>query len=178
MQTTSKIHWPGSDSQINSMEITRIYINGNEAASNELSEAVTAFSDLDLLTEKGGFLFRSLYQDNELHLGIIPCILDGKKTFHHEARLDVESEFTLIGWIAAPSGEFSILFRPARKHLTPDMKRKYVQNYIAFSKCVMESGYVGHGWLTPVTREVLTSLDIAGKTPETLRELSALPDCF
>ncbi len=153
--------------------IKKIHINGQVMTPEELSEIFSTFSDFDLLIEKGGFLFRSLFHNEELHIGILPCILNGRKTFHYETILNLESEFTLIGWINS-SGVFSIMFRPMQKSLPIEKKREYLVNYLAFSTGLLNNGFNGSGKLDFITIQILKGLDVKSKIPTTLLEFTQM----
>ncbi|MCK5682481.1 hypothetical protein KAJ27_00105 [bacterium] len=155
------------------INITKTYINGQETDSKDLIEIFSAFSNANILIEKGGFLFRSLFIDGELHIGFLPCFINGRKTFHYEAKMNMESEFTLIGWISS-SGEFGILFRPVQKDMTPEIKEQYLINYIAFADCLIDNGFKGPGKFEFITSQALKGLGIDGELPKTLMELTQL----
>lgn len=125
------------------------------------------FSDSRLLTEKGGYLFRSASGENVLNLGVLPSIDRGERNYHYNISLPENTEIFLTGSVNT-QGIFTILFKPGTRILTRGMIKSYLENYRDLSRALVSLGYRGEGKLDKVTQMLLKESGLYKAPPATL----------
>jgi hypothetical protein len=152
--------------------ILEVTLNGEAGKPSLAASFIRALNDAALITEKGGFIFKALIDSRRLVLGVTPCFIDGRRTYHFDTKLPGEDEFTLIGSVT-PGGVFEILFKPASLEISTDSARKYADSYIMLARFLLENGYSGMGKLDQVTVGMLHEAGLFCPAPESLFELAS-----
>jgi hypothetical protein len=156
----------------NSECIRTITLNGKTGPSKIARPMIQALNDPRIITEKAGFLFKAAARENHLHLAVVPTLINGERNHHYDHQLQDEDAFTLIGDINA-TGDFTILFKPEQRQMSPEQKEHYLRNYRTFAQWLLDQGYTGKGTLSDVTQMILPEIGL-DPVPATLAELAAL----
>ena len=145
------------------MPTLKAIINGEQLSAKALDQFIRALSDPTILTEKGGYLFKSRLDGDMLRIGILPCILEGRRTYHYSIEIGA-SRFTLTGSFNA-NGTATILFRLNREALkTPigDADRiEFRRQFRGLIRFLIDNGFPSGYELDSITVEALRSAGIA-----------------
>lgn len=133
---------------------------------------INALNTKALRTKKGGYLFKAGSDEENLYFGIIPCTESGERTHHYDISMPEKLEYILIGSII-PDGIFSILFIPADRNLTDQMRQEYRSAYIDLAEGLIERGLTKPGELDEVSTAMVTKAEIFPESPSSLLEITA-----
>lgn len=149
--------------------IRKIIFNGKSGGNSIIKPWVRALNDPRIVTEKSGFLFKALAQNDCMELAVAPCLINGERLYHYNMHLKTESAYTLVGDVNA-GGLFTILFNPEKLPLSETQKARYVRAFRLLAELLLEQGYSGEGNLSEVTQAILKDLGLS-PAPRTLAEL-------
>lgn len=145
-----------------------IILNGTPATDTQRSELTHALSTPAIITEKGGYLFKSRLDSNTFHFGVLPNFLNGERTYHYNIDLG-EDPHTLIGSINV-NGTLTILFKlpphtPASA-LSENDRDAYRAQYSALAQFLLQHGLPETVLLDPPTRQALAETGLYATVPE------------
>ncbi len=86
-----------------------VMLNGEAVSAKDLALLAKALSTPDIITEKGGHLFKNRMDGQAFHFGILPNFLNGQRTYHYDIVIG-PSGFNLIGSINA-NGSLTAVFK-------------------------------------------------------------------
>lgn len=154
--------------------ITKTTLNGKLASSGDLKEALSALSDKLVLAEKGGYLFKSLIQDDHLYLGVLPYFINGQRALHHDIDLP-EDPFTLIGFINS-NGSLGLVFKLSKEYfkegLTSETICLFREQYIRFAAFLIENDFPTGFEIDIITKQLLVETGTFPDPPENVGELA------
>ena len=132
---------------------------------------IQALNSRKIRTEKGGYLFKAASDEENLYLGIIPCISDGERTHHYDIRMPGNLEYVLTGGII-PEGKITVLFIPADRNLTDMMRRGYRSIYVDLAAGLIAAGFSAPGEIDEVSMAMLEKAELFPSVPLTLQEIA------
>jgi hypothetical protein len=145
-------------------------LNGKRATGKALRQMARALADRKLLGERGGFLLKATLKDEGAWLSVVPCILNGARTYHYDMKLAEETAYTLIGAVNA-NGVFTLFFQPGPAGLGEDARGEYLKAYSRLAALLFDNGYDGEARLDWSTRRLLEESEVARPAPESLAAL-------
>ena len=157
--------------------ITKIVFNGKLTKARQLKSVIKAMSNVSILAEKGGYIFSLHIDDDTIHIGILPYFIGNERSHHYDMDIP-ESKFKLIGFV---NGDASVelFFKLNRddylKGLNDDEVARYRENYVRFSRFMMELNFPGHTEISVVTQDLLRELNIIPNPPKNIGELANTP---
>jgi hypothetical protein len=158
------------------VHVADVIFNGKAVSQDKLRTIVASLSDRNVLTEKGGFIFKSRLDDATLRLGVLPWFVDGARTYHYNIDIG-ESKFNLVGLINA-NYSITILFKPDRedhaKGLDDDDREMYLRQYAGLAGLLVSAGFPPDFPLDPLSGDALRDTGICRPAPRTLGELARL----
>ena len=149
--------------------LSKITLNGKTGKPAIAAPWIRALNDPCIVVEKAGFLFKAATTSDRLILAVVPCLINGERSYHYNMPLENEDAFTLTGSINA-QGVFTILIKPESLDLSPEQKEKYLNLYTKFGAFLISAGYKGEGILDSVTQCILQTIE-SSPIPKTLAEL-------
>jgi hypothetical protein len=158
------------------IHVEDVIFNGRAVAQDTVKSIVTALSDRNNLTEKGGFIFKSRLDDKTLSLGVLPWFVDGARTYHYNIDIG-ESKFNLVGFINA-NGTITILFKLNRedipKGLSEGDKERFLRQYAGLAGLLVQYGFPLDFPLDEISEDVLKKAGLCSTRIKTLGELAQL----
>lgn len=154
--------------------IVRVTLNGDSGKPGTVRSLIRALNDSRILTEKGGFLFKTRLDAGDpthLLLGITPCLLDGQRTYHYDTRLPGEDAFTITGSVT-PGLVFELLFNPPAAVLTDRQRFLFARLFVVFARFLLERGLRPGATLGIVTRQLIREAGLLQPPPEDLPALA------
>lgn len=148
------------------MPISKVTLNGKSGGA---ADWIRALNDARIVQEKAGFLFKATLEGDHLMLAVLPCLINGERSYHYNQHLEKEDAFTLIGDINA-QGVFTILFNPESREQSQTDSKKYIELFRQFAGFLLQQGYTGDGLLEDVTQGILQTLGLT-PAPKTLAGL-------
>ncbi len=152
-----------------------VVLNGDAVSAKELSLLAEALSTPGIVTEKGGYLFKSRMDGQRFHLGILPNFLNGLRTYHYDIDIG-PSAFNLIGSIKA-NGTLTVVFKPDRAklgHPLPDADREeYRRQYAELARFLIECGLPPSFPLDSISTDVLREAQLSEESAIDLGLLAA-----
>jgi len=145
----------------------KIILNGQSASGKILDQAMHALSDSSILVEKGGFLIKATLTDTVTWIDIVPCVINGNRTYHYDMQLEVETEFTLVGSVNA-NGIITLFFNPKQAPLSDHAVMEYGLAYTRLSQLLKDAGYTGEGILDWSTQKLLEESGIRKPPPTSI----------
>lgn len=149
--------------------IKEVTLNGKTGDISVVREWVRALSNERIVQAHAGYLFKALFDGEHLVLAVVPCLIDGERSYHYNQHLGKEDAFTLIGDVNA-QGVFTILFKSESRVLSETQKERYVAAFRQFALFLTAAGYQGEGQLDEVTQGILATLGLV-PAPQTLAGL-------
>jgi hypothetical protein len=157
--------------------ITKIVFNGKPTKARQLMRVVKALSDKTILADKGGYIFSLHIDDDTLHIGILPYFIGNERSRHYDIDIP-EGKFNLIGFVNV-NAFVELFFKLSRddylKGLNDDEVARYRENYVRFSRFMMELNFPIHTELSFETQDLLRKLNIIPNPPKTIGELANTP---
>jgi hypothetical protein len=151
------------------MQINHVTFNGKRGGLHAASAWICALNDEKLTAQKGGFLFKAAFHENELVIAAVPTIIDGERSYHYNLHPKYEDAYTLIGGVNA-QGVFNILFKMDSHAKLPEKAHIYLDLYCRLADFFIKANYSGAGRLDDVTRHVLEEMGV-DNPPKTLHAL-------
>lgn len=150
-----------------------VILNGQPASEKDLALLAQALSTPDIVTEKGGYLFKSRMDGETFHFGILPNFLNGQRAYHYEIHIE-PSPFNLIGSIN-PNGTLTVLFKPDRSKIGQPLshaeKAEYGRQYAQLARFLLQCGLPATFPLDSVSAGVLREMELAVASDVTLGHL-------
>ena len=161
------------------IHVEDVIFNGKAVVPREkLKTIVSALSNRDVITEKGGFIFKSRLDDETLNLGILPWFVDGARTYHYNIDIG-ESKFNLIGFIN-PNYTVTILFKLDREDLQKGLSKgdqeNFLRQYAGLAGLLVKYGFPRDFPLDQISGDVLEIAGICSSRIKTLGELAQLEE--
>ncbi len=154
--------------------IQNVILNEKKTDKNTLKQIIPALSNPTILNEKGGYIFKTLVLEDTLYLGLLPYLIDGKRTYHFNIKMPQE-EFVLIGFINS-NGSIELLFKMKPEQykagLSLEEIKYYRKSYIKFARCLLEFKFNEEVKLDAVTRQALTEIKIFTEVPRNIKGLA------
>ena len=152
-------------------------VNGKTASGSEWAEIVRALSDPSIISEKGGYLFKSHIDGDTLRIGILPCLVNGMRTYHYN--IDIErTRYVLIGAFN-PNGTATILFRLNRE----ESKKKraadaaeYRLQLSSLARALTSSGFPAEYELDAISAAALREAGISDTPALTFGDMAGWPE--
>ena len=146
-------------------EIQHIHLNNELITKKEIIKIVKSLCDARIIREKGGFLFKSSFQDGHFHIGLLPYILEGERTYHYDISLSEECTYKLTGFI---NSNMTMTILPdvadsGQVTFSEQDKDNYIEQYIKLSEFLTEHGFNSEFPFDPVTMQALQDIGLAGK---------------
>ena len=159
------------------MNAINTVVNGKAMPGPEWSEIVRALSDPAIAAEKGGYLFKSHIDGNTLRIGILPCIVNGMRSYHYN--IDIErTRYVLIGTIN-PNGTATVLFRlnreEAKKKRAADAL-EYRRQFAGLAMSLVSRGFPPDFALDSITIDALREAGISDAAAITFGDLAGWAD--
>jgi hypothetical protein len=155
----------------------KIVVNGKPMPGSEWSEIVRALSDPAIATEKGGYLFKSHLDGDTLRIGILPCIVNGMRSYHYN--IDIErTRHVLIGTIN-PNGTATVLFRLNREEAKKKREAdalEYRRQFAGLAMSLVSRGFPPDFELDSITIDALREAGICDATAITFGDLAGWTD--
>lgn len=150
-----------------------VVLNGRRAGAELLRQVALALADPDVLAERGGFLFKATLGEDTAWLDVVPCVMDGVRSYHYNMRMQEENDCTLTGAVNA-NGIFTIFFSPRSGGLSEDLLAGLRLAYGRMARLLMDNGYPGEGKLDWATLNLLEETGICRTPPSSLRGLAEI----
>ena len=144
-----------------------VILNGTAAKPSALTLLKEALSTPNIVTEKGGYLFKSRMDGQAFHFGILPNFLNGQRTYHYDIDIG-PSEFNLIGSINA-NGSLTAVFKLDRAkvgHPLPEaVREEYRRQYAVLAWFLIDCGLSPSFPLDSISIGVLDEAGIVKHSP-------------
>lgn len=152
-----------------------IFFDGKLIDHKEFIIVLKSIQNSNILTDKGGFLFRSSMNENNFHIGIIPNFTNGERVHHYDIVLDYEDKYRLTGMFNVDNS-LNILFTPPddKNLITDGFKIKLKNCYKITSAIFIFSGIKSDKPLDWITKKILNEINMFTTVPNTLREIVEL----
>lgn len=147
----------------------KISFNGNLIDNKGFRKVLKSIQNSKILTDKGGFLFRSSITEKNYYIGLIPNFINGERSHHYDIVLDCEDRYRLTGFFNADK-TLNILFTPPedKKLITELFKRELKDSYKKTAAIFMFYGIAGEIELDWITKKILTELNMCSSVPDNL----------
>ena len=153
-----------------------IMLNGKAASAKDLALLAKALSTPAIVTEKGGYLFKSRADRQSFHFGILPSFLNGQRTYHYDIDIG-PGEFNLIGSINA-NGSLTAVFKLDHAkigHPLPEADiEEFRRQYAQLARFLIECGLPSSFPLDSISTEVLREAQLREKAASNLGQLAVL----
>lgn len=152
------------------MSAGQVILNGQRAGKQALRQALQALCTQDILAANGGFLIKATLAEDQTWIDIVPCVINGERTYHYDMKLAVETESTLIGAVNT-HGIFTLFFQPAAPVISEADRLEIGAAFRRLARLITNGGYFGCGRLDWGTRKLLDETGIFKPAPESLLDL-------
>ncbi len=146
------------------MEKTDLILNGKVPKSKTILKMVEAFSNFDILSTYGGYIFTFRIHNNVQYMGIKPAIIEGQRSNHFNLNAGPDTKIFLTGNIN-PNGEISLLFKIAKKEMNNKIISELKELYIQFASLLIKNNYQGEGKLEWITKKILEESQLFQPVP-------------
>ena len=146
----------------------KLRLNGDKPSAGEIRRLTKALVDPNRLQSAGGFLFKSRWDGETLHLGIVPSIAEGERLHHYDIVIP-EGEH-IIGSVSA-NGEFTLLFKADVESLDAESRSRWRNQFLRLAEVLLNAGYAGEGKLDWITTQIIKESVIFPGIPATLTEI-------
>jgi hypothetical protein len=151
-----------------------VMLNGTSASDEDLRRLAEALSTPAILTEKGGYLYKSRAEEGIFHFGVLPHFLNGQRTYHYDIEIG-SSRYNLVGSVNA-NCTLTALFRLDRAELEQPLadaeREAYRGQYAALARFLLRCGLPGTFPLDDISEGVLTEMGLTGEETLTLDRLA------
>jgi hypothetical protein len=156
--------------------IQEIVTNGKRASEEELRTLVSALSDRNIITEKGGFIFKSRIDGEKFNFGVLPYVIEGERTHHYD--IDIGgSKFNLIGFINSNLSMTILIkldFEDCKKGLSEEDKKLFVRQYSALAEFLLKYGFPTNFKLDQISGDLLVEAGLAKNNVDRVADLSKI----
>ncbi len=156
-------------------EQLRVLVNGEKPSAELLAQMTAALGNPAVLAAHGGFLLRAAWGRDGFHVGIVPAVVDGQRSYHFAMDFP-DAAVSLTGFME-PDGRLSIfLARPGcPSELSADERELGRSLYKHFARFLLDAGVNPNTELHALTQQTLREAGIADPAPATLGELADIP---
>ncbi len=147
-------------------------MNGEKPSPGLLAQMAAALGDSAVLAAHGGFLLRAAWGKDEFHVGIVPVVVEGKRSYHFAMDFP-DAPVSLTGFVET-DGRLSIfLARPGRAAELSSEERELGRSlYEHFARFLLEAGANPETELHELTQQALCEAGLVDSAPATLGELA------
>lgn len=153
-------------------EQRRLLVNGEKPSADLLAQMAAALGNPTVLKAHGGFLLRAAWGRDGFHVGIVPAVVEGQRSYHFAMNFP-DAAVSLTGFVE-PDGRLSIfLARPGRPaELSADERELGRSLYEHFARFLLKAGVNPRTELHALTQQALCEAGLADPAPATLGELA------
>lgn len=151
----------------------RVRLNGKRPRTGVVRSMAHALNDAAVRTEKGGYIFKAGLDGEVLLLGLLPGLINARRTVHHEIELGAECPLILNGFVTI-KGALTVIplrqggpFRPAPEDV-PALRKLMGR----FAHQMLAWGVSAEMPVDEISQTVLLQFALTDSAPGTLADLA------
>ncbi len=153
--------------------VKKVKLNGSSPSREMIHSVVSAVQSGDILSEKGGYIFKATLSGETLRINIMPAIIEMERSMHHKIVIKGEEPIYLSGSFNADSSLMLFPLTPGKPSmkLSPDQHAHAKTLLARFCTCMLAWGISPALPLDQPTQQILSGLHLTEEGAETLQSL-------
>lgn len=152
----------------------KVMLNGEHPSSRTVRAVVRAIQDTDILTEKGGYIFKAALVEGCLYLNLVPTLLGDRRQLHHMLTLGVDSPLIANGFVNTDGSLAVVFLKPGSRPLLREEDLPSARALLLrFCQTLLQWGVAPLLAMDYTTTLTVEETRLLASCPATLRDLTA-----